>query len=203
MCVSITGPQTPTTTSNTDLITLAVDYLHFAGCYGRTGQTISRGVNTASNNANLMRSVILQKGSTQDQPQCSVTHFFSKASLSGMKMRTDTFYRHWSAKAWLCLRISSGTLPSLSYSRVVLALPPNLSYLWQGRLEVAIWWKVWHWEQEPSAPEAHISAWVSVLSPQKACHFYWTMYWEHLKLLCLFCFYCKYGKFFGDKWAAR
>lgn len=125
MCVSITGPQTPTTTSNTDLITLAVDYLHFAGCYGRTGQTISWGINTASNNANLMRSVILQKGSTQDQPQCSVTHFFSKASLSGMKMRTDTFYRHWSAKAWLCLRISSGTLPSLSYSRVVFGPAPK------------------------------------------------------------------------------
>lgn len=115
----------PTTTSDTDLITLAMDYLHFAGCSGRTRQTLPRGINTTSNNANLWDRSACKKGSAKDQPQCSVTHFFSKASLSGMKMRTDTFDRHCGAKTWLCVRISSGTLPSLSCSTVVFGPAPK------------------------------------------------------------------------------
>lgn len=110
------GPQTPTTTSNIDLLTFAPVTITLQAT-GEEQDHFPR-VNIASKDANLMRSVSSQQGSTRDQPESLVTHFFCRAYLSE-KVRTDTFDGNFGAKTRLCVRISSGTLTSLSHSRVV------------------------------------------------------------------------------------
>ena len=60
------------------------------------------------------------------QPQSSVRHFFSKDSLSKIKMWTDTLDRHHSAK--INCEDTFRHLPKLKTAEWCLALPPSISH---------------------------------------------------------------------------
>ena len=74
------------------------------------------------------------------QPQSAVRHFLSKASLSKIKMWTDTFDRNHDAK--INCEDTFRHLPKFKIAESVWLFPQVLAAPWPGRLEVSILWEI-------------------------------------------------------------